>query len=187
VSTSEDLLLSAKAKVEVAMEDFFTLDWRAVFVPQHSLLEMVVRGTIMYLAIFAMLRTVLRRQIGGIGTTDVLVIVLIAEVAGNGIAPEAESVVEGLVLVATILFWSYVLEWLQVEVPAIERLTRDPKLQLIADGRMLRSNMRKEFVTFEELMAQLREQGLDDASTVKAAYLEADGSISVIRRQTERS
>ena len=40
------------------MEDLFTLDWRAVFVPQHSLLEMIVRGTIMYLAIFAMLRTV---------------------------------------------------------------------------------------------------------------------------------
>ena len=41
---------------------------------------------------------------------------------------------------------------------------------------MLRRNMRDEFVSVEELMAQLREQGLEDCSGVKAAYMEADGS-----------
>ena len=59
---------------------------------------------------------------------------------------------------------------------------RDPKLKLIENGRMLRKNMREEFVSVEELMAQLREKGLEDCSEVKAAYMEADGRISVIRR-----
>jgi uncharacterized membrane protein YcaP (DUF421 family) len=46
---------------------------------------------------------------------------------------------------------------------------------------MLPKNMRSEFVTREELMAQLREQGLDDCRDVKAACMEADGKISIRR------
>jgi len=159
------------------------IDWSAVFVPKHSLLELVLRGTIMYLLIFAMLRIVLRRQIGGIGTSDILVIVLISEISGNGISPAEQSVVEGAILVATILFWSYTIEWLQYRVPAFERLVREPKLKLIEDGRLLRQNMRRELVTLDELMAQLRENGLEDCADVKAAYMEANGCISIIKAE----
>lgn len=164
------------------MDDLLAVDWRAIFVPRHSLLDLVVRGTLVYLSVFAMMRLVLRRQTGGIGMTDVLVVVLIAEVAGSGVAPEAQSVVEGVVLVATLLFWSHLIEWLSWRFPAFERLVRDPKLQLVADGRMLLRNMRRELVTTEELKARIREDGLEDCSLVKAAYLEADGTISIIRR-----
>jgi len=164
------------------MDQLLNVDWEAIFSPHHSLLELFLRGTIMYLVIFVLLRVVLRRQVGGIGTSDILVIVLVAEVAGKGITAEYKSVVEGAVLVATVLFWSYVIEWLQFRFPAFERLSRDPKLKLIEDGRMLRRNMRAEFVTVEELTAQLREQGLEDCKGVKAAYMEADGHISIIKR-----
>jgi len=46
--------------------------------------------------------------------------------------------------------------------------------------------MREEFVTVEELMAQLREKGLEDCRDVKAAYREADGHISIIPRDGKR-
>lgn len=164
------------------MDTLWKVDWQGIFTPHHSLLELIVRGTIMYLGIFVLLRVVLRRQVGGIGTTDILVIVLVAEVAGKGITAEYKSVVEGAILVGTVLFWSYTIEWLQFRVPAFERLTRDPKLKLVENGRLLHRNMRAEFVTIEELMAQLREKGLEDCSEVKAAYMEADGHISIIKR-----
>ncbi len=56
-------------------ETFGRIDWNAIFIPTVPLLELFVRGTIMYLVIFGLLRFVLKRQAGGIGTTDVLVIV----------------------------------------------------------------------------------------------------------------
>lgn len=83
---------------------FWTIDWRGIFTPTTSVLELVVRATLMYFIVFGLLRLVLKRQAGGIGTTDVLVVVLLAEVAGNGFAAEYKSVVEGTVLVGTILF-----------------------------------------------------------------------------------
>ena len=164
------------------MDWLWKVDWAGIFEPKHALLELFLRGTILYLVIFVMLRLVVRRQVGGIGMTDVLVIVLIAEVVGNGISDNFQSIGESVVLVGTVLFWSTLIEWLQSRYPAFERLVRDPKLKLIENGRMLRKNMREEFVSVEELMAQLREQGLEDCRDVKAAYMEADGNISIIRR-----
>ena len=163
------------------MDALWSIDWRAMLVPEHSVLDLFLRGTVMYLAIFVLLRLVLRRQVGDIGTSDVLVIVLLAEVSGNAMAANAASLPEGVVLVGTVLLWSYLIEWVQFRFPAFERLIREPKLKLIDNGRLLRRNMRTELVTVEELMAQLREQGIEERAEVKAAYLEADGQISIIR------
>jgi uncharacterized membrane protein YcaP (DUF421 family) len=164
------------------MTTFWAIDWQGMFEPQYSPLELILRGTVMYLIIFVLLRLVLRRQLGGIGTSDILVIVLLAEVAGKGMAADYKSIPEGAVLVGTVLGWTYLIEWLQFRIPALERLMREPKLKLIENGLMLKRNMRAEFVTVEELFAQLREAGLEDCTKVKAAYIEADGRISIIRR-----
>ena len=101
------------------MDQLLNVDWDAIFSPQHSLLELFLRGTIMYLVIFVLLRVVLRRQVGGIGMTDILVIVLVAEVAGKGITAEYKSVVEGAVLVGTVLFWSYAHRMAAVQVSCL--------------------------------------------------------------------
>lgn len=160
---------------------FGSIDWNAIFIPTVPLLELFVRGTIMYLVLFGLLRLVLKRQAGGIGTTDVLVIVLLAEVAGNGFAAEYKSVVEGTVLVGTVLLWSFIFEWAASRFPAVERVLHPPTLLLIENGKMLRKNMRAELITAEELMAQLREHGIEDCGRVKRACMEADGMISVIK------
>lgn len=75
-----------------------------------ALVEMVVRGTVMYFVIFGLMWLVLKRQTGGLGMTDVLLIVLVAEVGGNGFAAEYKSLVEGTVLVSTIPLWTYAVE-----------------------------------------------------------------------------
>jgi uncharacterized membrane protein YcaP (DUF421 family) len=93
----------------------FVLDqaWHDVFVPTHSLLEMFVRGSIMYLVIFALLRFVLKRQTGGLSTPDILLIVLLADAAQNGMANEYRSVTEGIIVVGTIIFWNFAIDWLE--------------------------------------------------------------------------
>ena len=172
--------LSCLTLMEAVVERLWTIDWATMFVPQVSLLELALRGTIMYLAIFALLRVVPKRQVGGISPSDILVVVLLAEAAGNAFGSDYKSVVEGAVLVATVLFWSLALDWIQHRFPAVERLLREPKLKLVENGRMLRRNMRRELVTVEELLAQLREKGIEDPAEVRAAYIESDGHISVI-------
>ncbi|MBL8589416.1 MAG: DUF421 domain-containing protein [Methylobacteriaceae bacterium] len=163
------------------------VDWSSIFVPHGSLLEVVLRGTLMYLGLFLVLRFLLRRQTGGLGVSDVLVIVVLADAAQNGMAGDYRSVTEGFVLVLTVVFWDYVIDWLGYESTLLKRFARPKHLQLVVDGELIRENLAKEKITVEELMSQLRLQGVADAAQVKAAYIEGDGRISVIRRDSDAS
>ncbi len=165
-------------------KSFGPVDWAAVFLPDAPLLEIFVRGTVVYLALFTLLRVVLKRQSSGVGVTDVLVIVLIADAAQNAMAGDYKSVPDGVLLVATIIFWSYALDWLSFRSAWVERLITPPPLELVRNGIMLRDNMRQELITVGDLMAQLREQGIDELGRIKCARMEGDGRLSVIRRDS---
>jgi uncharacterized membrane protein YcaP (DUF421 family) len=164
------------------MDTLLHIDWKAVFVPTVSLAEIVLRGTIVYLLLFFVMR-VLRREAGALGISDLLVVVLIADAAQNAMSSDYKSITEGAVLVGTIIAWDYTLDWLGYRFPAVQRLLRPASLPLVKDGRMLRQNLRKEMITTEELMSLLREQGVEHLSEVKKCYLEGDGHISVIKNE----
>ncbi|MCL4301314.1 MAG: DUF421 domain-containing protein [Anaerolineae bacterium] len=166
------------------MDQLFQIDWKSIFVPTTSLLEVFIRGTLVYLLLFFVLRF-LRRETGAIGITDLLVIVIIADAAQNAMAGEYKSITEGVILVGTIAFWDYALDWLGYRFPFFQRLVRAAPLLLIKNGRMLRRNMRQELITEEELMSQLRQQGVEKVSDVKKAYLEGDGRISIISNEAK--
>jgi uncharacterized membrane protein YcaP (DUF421 family) len=163
------------------MEKLFEIDWNSMLVPATSILEMVVRGTIMYLGIFVLLR-IFRRQAGSVSVADLVVIIIIADAAQNGMAGESRSVVEALVLIITIISWDYVIDWLGFRSPLMEKVLEPQPLLLIKNGRFLKKNMDKEMLTEDEIRGQLRHQGIDDVSEVKECRLESSGEFSVIRK-----
>jgi uncharacterized membrane protein YcaP (DUF421 family) len=170
---------------EHQMDSVFAVDWVQLFKPDTPPLEMIVRGSIVYLSLFSLLRFVLRREAGTIAMSDLLVIVLIADAAQNAMAGSYNSIPDGLLLVATIVFWSFALDWLAYHVPWMARFLHPPPLPLVRDGRLLRRNMRRELITEDELMSQLRQQGVENLESVQRASMEGDGRISVIKRNGE--
>jgi uncharacterized membrane protein YcaP (DUF421 family) len=156
------------------------VDWSQVFVPSGSLLEIIVRGSVIYLCVFAFMR-VMRRDAGHLSRADLLFVTLVSDAAQNGMAGEYRSVTEGLVLIGTILGWNFGLDWLAFHLPFVRRLLEPAPLLLIRDGRLLRRNMRAELVTREELFAHLREAGLEGPAQVKRCYVESEGQFTVIR------
>lgn len=163
------------------MLSFIQIDWESVFVPSLSILEIVLRGTIIYLFLFIVLR-VLRRGAGAIGISDLLVVVLIADAAQNALGSQYRSVTEGVVLVLTIVGWDYLLDWLGFRVPALRRVLRPAPLPLIKDGKIQKRNLRKELITEEELLGELREQGVKSFEEVKLSFMESDGHISMVKK-----
>ncbi|HKG55816.1 MAG TPA: YetF domain-containing protein [Candidatus Limnocylindrales bacterium] len=161
----------------------FGMDLEKMFGLQTPVPEMVARGTITYIALFVLLRLFQRRQAGSVGMADLLVLVLLADAAQNALADDYRSITDGLILVATILFWSVAFNWLGYRVPAIERIVHPRPLPLIEDGELRRRNMRREFITEDELLTELRLQGLERFEDVRAAYIEGNGRVSVIPRR----
>ncbi|AUT00670.1 hypothetical protein CLI64_09820 [Nostoc sp. CENA543] len=163
------------------MDKYLYIDWRAVFVPSISVLELLVRGSLVYLALFSVLRLLPSRQLGTLGITDLLVVVLFAEAAQNAMASNYTSITEGAILVGTVIFWSYFLNWLGYKLPAVQRFLNPPPILLVKNGKTITRHLQQELITEDELMSKLRQQGVELLDEVKLAYMEADGSISIIR------
>ncbi len=96
---------------------------------------------------------------------------------------EGSSVGDGMVLVSTLVAWNYALDVLSYRYPGIARLLSARKLCLVRDGKMQRRNLRKEFITVDELHEKIREAGLERLDQVKLMYMESDGEISVIKHE----
>ena len=158
------------------------IDWQALFSYSVPAAELVVRGTIMYWFLYLLFRCVVRRDAGGVGMADILVLVIIADAAQNAMAGEYHSITDGMTLVGTIVFWNYLLDWLCFRFPGLERVLQPRPLLLVKDGRIQQRNMQRQLLTREELLAKIREEGLEDLAAVKRAYMESDGKISVIRK-----
>ena len=163
------------------------VDWGALFVPHTPPLEIVIRGTVTYFALFIMLRVLLKRESGTTGVTDLLVIVLIADAAQNAMSGQYTSITDGVLLVAVILGWAVLLDFIAFHVPAAARIIRPTPLLLVKNGRVLHQNLRRELVTEDELRGLLREQGIDNLSRVREARMESDGQISVTTRSGAES
>lgn len=166
------------------MHFFSKVDWHSVFVPTQSLVEIFIRGTLMFLAMFMILR-VFRRQAGAVGMADLLVLVVIADAAQNGMAGESRSVTEAILLILVIVGWDYFLDLLSDKSEFFRRFLCPPELLLIKDGRLLRHNLSKEMISYEELISQLRQQGVETVKEVKACRLESNGHFSVLKRDKQ--
>jgi uncharacterized membrane protein YcaP (DUF421 family) len=150
-----------------------------MFVPTESVLEVIIRGTIMYLGMFALLR-IFRRQAGALGIADLLVIVVIADAAQNGMAGESKSITEALLLISTIVAWDWIFDYLGFKSPFWKRILEPEPLLLVEDGKIIRKQLEKELMTEDDLLSQLRQQGVGDPSIVKKCYLESNGRFSVL-------
>jgi len=147
-------------------------------------LELIIRGSAMYLLLFLLFRVVVRRRVGAVGMADILVLVIVADAAQNAMSGEYKSVTDGAILVGTILAWDMLIDWLNYRVPALRSWLEAPPLLLVRDGRILQRNLRHEFVTEDELKAKLRQKGVAEISEVKEARMESDGEVSVLKKKS---
>ena len=156
-------------------------DFEEMFRLDVSALELFLRTTIIYLGLLVAMRVFGRRETGSLELPELLMIVLIADGVQNGLAGEYHSVTGGVIVAGTLIGWNYALDWLSYQSPLARGLLRPKPLLLVRDGAYQRKSMRREMVTRDELDSLLREQGIENASEVRAAYLEPDGGLSVLK------
>jgi len=102
-------------------------------------------------------------------------------------AADYHSVPEGLVLVSTILFWDWALDWLAFKLPRLRPIVQAGPLPLIVKGRLQRENMDRQLITEDELISQLRQHGVAGAQGIVLCNLEGDGHISVLQKETDEA
>ena len=150
------------------------------------MITMVVNAIIIYAALILLFRLMGKRQLGDLELSELIVTVLISEVASTPITNPEEPLWVGIVPVTALLGMSLVISLIAVKSVKFRALISGKPALLIVHGRIDQTQMRKNRLTPDELTEALRNQGFLDLGSVEYAILETDGALNIIPSPANR-
>lgn len=145
-------------------------------------LNLAVRATVVYLAVLIMLRISGKRQIGQMGASEFVSILLISNAVQNAMNGGDNSLSGGLLLAVVLIVLSSAIAFLVYRSRTFSAVFEGTPRLIIHDGKVIQKALKKELLSTTELRTLLRKQGVHAFVEVKSAVLEADGTLSIIRK-----
>jgi len=147
----------------------------------HTLLDVALRTSVVYLALLVGLRLTGTRQLGQMSTFDLVLLLIIANAVQNAMVGPDTSLAGGLVAAGVLIGWHRLIDWWRVRSRGVAKLLAGEGIMLIHDGKVLQEHCVRAGITRDELRQALREHGVANVQDVMLAVLEPDGAISVVR------
>ena len=145
-----------------------------------------VRTLIIYFSLLACMRMMGKRQLGELELNELVVAVLISDMAAIPLQDIGIPLLNGLLPVVTLLCCEYLVSGGIMHSLTLRKLLCGKPSILVENGVVLREAMRKNRFTLDELCEELRSLNVTDISKVQYAILETDGKLNAILYPAER-
>lgn len=139
-----------------------------------------VRTVILYFAILISMRIMGKRQLGEMEISEFIVAALIADLAATPLQDIGIPLLNGLVPIIIMFCFEIIIAGLNMRSVKLRKLTYGRPEIIVRGGKIIREAMHKNRFTLDELMQELRAQGLTDTAQVEYAVLETNGQLSII-------
>ena len=147
----------------------------------EELLHIAFRTVLLYLAIVIIFRVMGKREIGELSLLDLVVFIMIAEIAAIIIEDTERSIWESLVPMITLVVIQILLAYISLKSKSFRDVIDGKPSIIINKGRIDEGAMRKQRYNFDDLLHQLRQEGIGDIADVEYAILESSGKLSVLK------
>jgi uncharacterized membrane protein YcaP (DUF421 family) len=145
--------------------------------------ELVLRAVVIYVALLGALRLFGKREVGQFTLYDLVLVLLVANAVQPAMTGPDTSLAGGLVIIATLILLNFAIGRLD-RFRLFHRLFQPQPTLIIKDGHYLSDRLRREGVDMDEVEMAIREHGLADVSEVRIGVLEADGTISIVGKDS---
>jgi uncharacterized membrane protein YcaP (DUF421 family) len=152
-----------------------------LFVSSLPFLNLIVRAVLVYAFVLLMIRISGKREIGSMGAIEFVTMLLISNAVQNSMNGGDNSVTGGLILAATLIAMSFILEALSYRYRWFRKAVEGNPILLIHKGKILKKNMKLERLHEADLRILLRKQGIHNYAEISSAILESDGTLSVTK------
>ncbi|WP_409968584.1 DUF421 domain-containing protein [Bengtsoniella intestinalis] len=139
-----------------------------------------VRTVILYLLIILSLRLLGKRQIGELEPGELVLTMMLSDLASVPMQDFAVPLLWGIVPIFTLLSVSMLLSYGCLKSNRFRTMLCGKPAILIENGKLCQTTMAKNRITIDELLEQLRAQNIVDVTTVQHAILENSGQLSVL-------
>lgn len=144
------------------------------------------RTVILYVVVLALVRLMGKRSLANMAPFDLVVILMIGEAAAIPIQEHNIPLIHGVLPVLLLALLEFIVTWANVYSKWFEKLTQGQPRIMVKHGRLKFDNMKLEHVTEADLHSLLRDRGIDDVKAVREAWLEPNGTLSVIQNANEQ-
>ena len=146
-----------------------------------------IRTLFFYFFIFVVFRIMGKREVGQLGIIDLIVSILIAELACISIENYDNNIMQSIIPIITLLFLQVTLATLSLKLPKLRIFLDGNPSVIIKDGKVNYKEMIKQKYNLDDLMVQLREKGSRSIDEVEYAILESNGTLSIFKRNKKKT
>lgn len=150
------------------------------------MLIVFIRALLLYITVVVVMRIMGKRQIGQLQPFELVIAVLIAELAGIPMEDTNIPLVNGIVAILTLLVSQIFLSYITLKNNKARRIVCGTPSVLIENGRIVEEELRKLRYNINDLIEQLRLKNFPNIADVEFAILETDGQLSVIPKSDKR-
>ena len=151
------------------------------------MLVLVIRTLILYLLVVVAIRIMGKRQIGEMQPSELVIAIMISDLASVPMQAIDIPLLAGIVPVLTLLVWEVVMSYVSLKSKKCRKyITGEPSI-VIYNGHINEQELKKQRFNLNDLMEQLRIAGCPDISNVQAAVLETNGQLSVLEKKKDAS
>jgi uncharacterized membrane protein YcaP (DUF421 family) len=144
-------------------------------------MDSVIKATIVFFALWAIIRVSGRRTLGEMTAFDFVLFMIIGGSTQRAITGQDYSLTNALLLVATFVVLDIALSIVELKSPLLRRVLNAMPMILVENGRLMSDRMRRARVTEDNVLeAARRLQGLERIDQIKFAILEATGEITIV-------
>ena len=147
--------------------------------------QFVLRAVVVYVILLLLIRLSGKRTMGQFTPFDMLLIVLLGNAVQNALLGKDTSVGGGLLLAASLIGCNWCVAFVTSRSQRAERLVEGVPVVLARDGQLFRSVLRREMVSEDDFDEALRQNGQMTLTDVRIALLETNGTISVVKRDSD--
>ncbi|MFZ2462752.1 MAG: DUF421 domain-containing protein [Caldibacillus thermoamylovorans] len=146
-----------------------------------------LRVVVVYLLIVLIFRLMGKREIGELGIIDLVVFIMIADIAVISIERYNESFFKPLLPMGILVLTQIIFSHFSLRSRSFRKLVDGEPTIIIKDGKIIEKQMKKQRYNFDDLLMQLRENNIRYISDVEFAILEPTGKLSVIKKEKNKT
>ena len=145
-------------------------------------MDLVLRSIVVFVLILVITRAVGRRELSSMEPFDLILLVVMGDLIQQGVTQSDNSLTGATIVIVTIAVLTVGTAYLSYRFRRLRPLLEGAPVVLVAGGRLIESNLRRQRMTVEELLAEARLQSIGDLDAVEYAVLETSGRVSFLKR-----
>lgn len=157
----------------------------ATNVEEHIII--VFRTILFYILILVIFRLMGKREIGELSILDLVVFIMIAEMAVVAIEDTQDPLLHTIVPMVLLMVIQISLALISLKSKRFRDFVDGQPTIIINRGKIDEKAMRKQRYNFDDLMSQLREKDIRSIADVEFAILESSGKLSVIEKEKSKN